>query len=109
MHMARPLLWSFSTLVTNPGHRIKEGYPASNFQDSGYIGGMALWTEVPELGVGTLPRAAAGHPQVTCPGGIIPERQKKKKKTPVLDVFSTAVLRYQAAPELGYPEHIWVL
>lgn len=110
MHMARPLLWSFSTLVTNPGHRIKEGYPASNFQDSGYIGGMALWIEVPELGVGTHYRGR--QPDVLklrAREGLAQRGKKKKKKPPVLDVFSGAVLRYQTSPELCYPEHIWVL
>lgn len=30
-------------------------------------------------------------------------------KPPALGVFSAAVLRYQAVPELCYPKQIWVL
>lgn len=37
MHMVRPLLWSYSTLAMNSGHRIEEGYPTSNLQNSGSI------------------------------------------------------------------------
>lgn len=44
--------------------------------------------------MGTLPRSTAGHPQVTCPGWIMP----KRRETSALDVDSRAILRYQADP-----------